>query len=270
MLALAAMALAAPGAMALEYADMNAVGGYGPYQAINGGEFTLRISAAQADSGIVAGNGAGSTWSFYDSKTRSQVLGSQNEYNFQTFCAEGSAYIYSGQPVDVTIADSTKFENKPLSVGAAWIYAQFASGQLADDGYAYAGGTAAQIAARKDSAWALQNTIWWLMGTEGYGKDTPAKRLAAAPNNVYTTLVKSTFAGTSMFDDNAGLYGVAVVRLWADGDAGRQLPGNDRQDQLVLTTQGGNKTPDGGFTLALLGMSLTGLGALRRRFKPAR
>jgi hypothetical protein len=180
-----------------------------------------------------------------------------NQPSFQTFCVEGSEYVYSNTAFDATTSQSTHAEGHTLTVGAAWLYTQFASGQLA--GYNYGAG-------RTTTAADLQRTIWWLMGTEGY-----SQTLAAAPANVYTTLVMGTFTGDTLFIANAGQYGVAVMRLWADGDIGRELSGNRRQDQLILTGPVGNSipTPDGGFTLALLGISLTGLAAFRRRFRPA-
>jgi len=239
--------------LAVPYADVHTpASGFGPYQTGSGGEFTLIIDGAQAGSGIVAGTGAGSTYSFYDANTRG-VGGSGT--SFQTFCVEGSEFIAGNTAYDVTTGSATKFEGKTLTVGAAWLYALFASGQLPYYNYS--------VGSRAATAGDFQQTIWWLMGTEGY-----TQTLGAAPANAFTTLVEQQFTGNTVFYANVNQYPVAVLKLWSNGDAGAEAMGDKAQDQLVLTgTVGHNLVPDGGMTVALLGFALTGLGLVNRKIR---
>jgi len=134
------------------------VGGYGPYQAGQGGEFTL-------DPGV------GLEWvlSGYNSAKQTRNAGTTGsaagtgDDTFQTFCMEKSEYIYANTTFDVTISNAatlggTTNSSDPLSIGTAYLYYNFAKGLLAPYNY---NGTEAQ---REASAAALQNTIWWLEG----------------------------------------------------------------------------------------------------------
>src|SRR5262245_25288618 len=57
--------------------------GYGPYQTGVGGEFTFRMSAA--DAGLLSG---------YSTAASSQTANFVSSCSFQTFCVEGPEYIY--------------------------------------------------------------------------------------------------------------------------------------------------------------------------------
>ena len=243
------LALSITAATALPIAEVSTIGGYGAYQTGSGGEFTLEITSAETGSGIVSGTGAGSTWLLYDDKTRNQVSGFQS--NFQTFCVEGSERLAWNTKFDATTGSNTLSEGKVLTVGAAWLYWQFATGQLS--GYNYGNN-------RTTTAGALQKTLWWLMGTAGY-----TKQISENPNNLFSSLVMNTYGnGSAMFEPNAGQYDVSILRLWNDSDNGMEEIKNGFQDVLVLT----NPVPDTGLTVTLLGVAMTGMAMIRRRIRP--
>lgn len=121
-----------------------------------------------------------------------------------------------------------------ISKGTAWLYLNFAQGNLS--GYNYSTGSLGNA-----SAAALQATIWWL---EGEG---------ANPNNMFSNLVMTL---PNYLNDNMGFYNVGVLNLW--GDPNRTKPA---QDQLVLL----QPVADNGTTVALLGLSLLGLVSVQRK-----
>src|SRR6266850_6117964 len=96
--------------------QVSTVDNYGRLQTGLGGEFTLNLGTV--------GAGWGSTWSYYDPVARNQD--SIGTPNFQTFCVEGSEYIYPNSTYDVTVGQITMFGGKTLNKGAAWLYAEFA------------------------------------------------------------------------------------------------------------------------------------------------
>ncbi len=106
-------------------------------------------------------------------------------------------------------------------------------GSLAD--YAWSG------SARLDSAYALQQTLWWL---QGFG---------IQPTNPFSQAVLAHFGTYEIArGGSATEWGVYAVDLYTrDADA---------QDMLVFV-------PDGGTTLMLLGGALMGIGALRRKMR---
>src|SRR5450432_678995 len=137
---------------------MSTVDGYGPFQYGQGGEFTFQSTDLSA---FIAG--------YYS--------GAKNQYaaatpNFQTFCVEGAETVSPNTTYTFAFNSKTVASaNQPLSVGAAFLYSQFASGALLSStpGYNYAntGGTRATIGG---SANLLQNAIWHYMGgIEGTG-----------------------------------------------------------------------------------------------------
>jgi len=121
----------------------------------------------------------------------------------------------------------------PISVGTAWLYYNFATGNLAN--YNYGAGRAA-------SAAALQNTIWWL------------EQEAADPGagNVFRTAVLAQFGNSAAaaMADNNGAYAVQVLNLTT-------LAGGLAQDMLIVTPIPG--------ALILLGPALLGLAGFRKR-----
>ena len=254
------VAAAAPRLMAVE-TDVQTVDGYGPYQTGVGGEFTLQGLDPTMDA-IINAYGAGA-------KNQYNVSGATP--NFQTFCVEGREYIYANTKVSVVFNNQSVYTDVALTKGAAWLYSQFAQGTLY--GYNYANGTISGVhsglnygdgsraGSASSSAQLLQNAIWALMGgQEGQTYDG---------SNPFEAAAASQFGGWANADSAAatGLDGVYVLNLWAAGSPG---VGTGYQDQLVYVAQGltiPNVVPDGGTTVLLLGMALTGLGFVARRVR---
>ena len=130
--AMATPALAAPTTFQM---GVSAAQPFGPYKSAVGGEFTLTptspfIPLTGYVSGVTSDLG---------------VKGS-----FQTFCIEAD------KPIDGYPATYFGDMADTASRGTGWLYSQFAMGILAD--YVWAG------AGRLDTAYLLQQTIWWLEG----------------------------------------------------------------------------------------------------------
>jgi hypothetical protein len=211
--------------------------GYGPYQTGQGGEFTLDPND---DLSWVLGN--------YDSKAL--LYGGTA---FQTFCLEENEYIYGNTVHSATLSNAAikggvggvgSGTADPVSVGTARLYYEFAKGSLAN--YNYSATTAAEVTARKASAAALQQTIWWLEGELSTLSDS----------NIFKIYIldKYVTAAAAMADNN-GAYPVMALNLWALGHPGEL--NYLRQDQLVVTPIPG--------AIWLLGAGLVGLVGIRRR-----
>lgn len=195
---------------ALANLTVQTVGGYGPYQRGNGGEFTL-LPNFDASS--------------YDSFASDFVQAG----TFQTFCVETGEYIYPNSSYDITFSDHSERTGNHLTLGAAQLYSQFASGTLS--GYS-----------RSDAdIMALQAAIWYYMG------------VGSNPDNKFSKIAN----GLAQVD--AGYDGVYVMNLWAPGQVG--TASGARQDQLFY------RVPDGGTTVMLLGMSFFGVAAFRRKLQ---
>ena len=213
---------AVPVMLANQVTVEGAPGGYGPYQTGGGGEFTFKPDA-----------GLSYVLNSYEGLAKNQGVSG----TFQSFCVEDREIIYPNTTLNVVLNDHSVYSGQTLSVGAAWLYAQFATGQLA--GYDH---SAAKIGD-------LQNSIWMLMHENIDSRN-------AVYNHTYYDLAVSTFGSSGVFAADNGAHHVAVMNLW-DGTPNTQ--GNQRQDMLIYGV------PDGGTTCALLGMALTGLGLARRK-----
>lgn len=214
---------------------------YGPYQSGVGGEFTLNdINGTPANSWLdLSGYVADKTSNF------------GGITSFQTFCVEENEYIYPhGAIYDVQVSDSAVNGGlgggnpDPVSLGTSWLYNQYSRGVL--PGYTYTG-----IVARKDSAALLQNAIWWLE-QEG---------TTYTDSNIFMLAAYEKFGGEAGARANGGgrAYGVYVLNLTGVDHAPIGVQG---QDQLYYA-------PDGGTTLALLGIALCGMSIVWRRFRSA-
>jgi hypothetical protein len=203
---------------------------FGPYQTGRGGEFTaLPIGFS------VGGYVAGVTGDLVEKGT------------FQTFCLEMRENSNTGL-YDVTRIQVTQYGGVTLNKGTAWLYEQFRIGQL--NSYVYGAG-------RQTTAAALQNEIWFLMGQ------------IETPDATFDPIVNAAalLGSWNVLDPSTGWLNVGVLNLWAVGQVDTRT--GARQDFLVSIVPqiGPIIVPDGGLTLALLGMGLCGLGVVSHRIR---
>jgi len=176
--------------------------------------------------------------------------------NFLTFCLEDHEYFYPGhtytyQLSGAAIAGGPNHDSSTpgidiISQGTALLYSQFATGVLPN--YFNANRTA--------NAANLQLAIWGLEDElSGADQEAAAGGLA----NPYVKLVVDTYGSWASAQANYSGSAVKVVNVY-DLTGSDGLSGVNRQDQLIYV-------PDGGATIALLGMGLSGLALVPRRFR---
>jgi hypothetical protein len=205
--------------------------GFGPYVLGDGGEFTVTPDAGLA--GILGGYSNGVTRS---------VPGFPG--SFQTFCAERNEYLTPGTTYDVTLNNVTVFSAKPLTIGAAYLYQQFATGQLLDYNFSDSPlGSRAGTTGFHGDAFELQRALSYFMGEYSFDQYNIYMNgqvpVPANPFGVYT--------GTQ----------VSLMNLWAPGQP--HDPAHAFQDLFVLTS-----VPEPS-TFALAGLGAAALLALHRR-----
>lgn len=171
---------------------------------------------------------------------------------FQSFCLEFTEHFTAGTVYNYTISNAAVLGGAggavggadPLSLGTAWLYAQFAQGTLVNFDYG---------AGRKDSNSALQLAIWFLenetSAIPGYGS------YGAPGDNIFLDAAFAMFGSVADARADAnGAFGVQVLNL---------TTGNTHaQSQLYFSGQ--QNVPDTGATLALFGLTLAGLLGIRR------
>ena len=161
---------------------------------------------------------------------------------FLTFCLEYNEYITSGQTYHYNddlqyyahkggVGGQTETDKDYLSMGTAWLYAEFARGNL---------GTV-NFGALQKAFWMLENEITFA-------------------TNSYVSLVQNQFGQTWNTAAN-GAYGVSVLNLKQKDNQGRWV---HKQSQLYF---GGlpKQVPDAGATAVLLAVGVGMLAAFRRK-----
>jgi hypothetical protein len=232
-------ALAALGASKVASANPTLVLKLGTYQSGEGGEFTA-MESLPGSFGIQG-------YSPWTSVSTGSTITS-----FDTFCVQAGgddvvftpghryAYAYSGNILGGAL------DPRALNIDVAWLYAQFAKGDLT--GYDYSNVHHQRTA---DAA-ILQNEIWFLEGEGGVDNASLDALIAGAHlTGSYTT----------------GEFGVDVLNLWNINSDG--VATSAAQNQLVYNDGGfnqhGHPIPDNGLTIALIGVSFLGLALIRRK-----
>jgi len=209
---------------------------YGPYQTGVGGEFTLTPL-----------NPTG--WLDLSNYASAARVGG----GFQTFCLEGSEFIggysstYNASMNRNAVWGGIGPSGDPLSVGTGWLYSQFATSDW-ESGYGLSYNYTS-VSGRRADADLFQKAIWWLEGEESVSYNASNKFMAA--------VVARFGSRTAAKADGGWLYGVYALNL-TTANGGRV------QDQLYFS---GIPVPDGGATIALLGLAIAGLGIMSRRFR---
>ena len=161
---------------------------------------------------------------------------------FRTFCLEKLVSSSLGVAYDANASGMTQNSHIPLNQGTAWLFRQFTQGTL--PGYDHS--PAAQAS--------LQNEIWYLMGLQ-----------LPTPDNTYgfDSLAQAN-GGTGAYNPfTAGPDAVYVVNVYDLGTMNSDGIGIGDHQDLLWTAP----VPDGGLTVALLGLGLTGIGAISRRVR---
>jgi len=164
--------------------------------------------------------------------------------SFATFCMEYNEHIQMGVTYYYEVSTAAKYNGNgttdPISMATAWLYNEFLNGTLSG----YTGDTA--------SANKLQRALWYLEGEAGGSTQTAA-------NNSFLAAALGALGAIAMNNAN-GAYGVHVMNLWSSYNAATGVYSGAKQDQLI-------RVPDGGTTLALLGMSMGLVAFATRRIR---
>lgn len=209
-------------------------------------QITMKTVGADGISGdgVVSGNYWADPVGGFESILDNYVAGQSKDAastRFWTFCLEYNEHFSANTTYDVELNNGAKaggaggniVDGKDIiSVGTAYLYENFAQGTLGSFIYDNA------------SAAALQDMIWYLEG----------EKTLSSYGDTFTGLLTGLFG--SLDNAKADYTGTAV------GVMNLTQNGYNRQDQLVFH---GSSVPDGGATLALLGLGLTGLAVFKRR-----
>ena len=220
--------------------------------------------------GVYPGNGGGE----FTADTSVNYTGnyaSEATYDggFETFCIEvgvefypyneyGTTYNYGIGQISQPLSNGGEGSATPLSMGAAWLYYEFAEGYL--NGFNYTYSSANGVGTRQYDDNLLQAAIWAFQGGQTYGS-YPSLTSTETSNPYYLAALAALGGTTDADAASDGAYDVSILQL-------TDSSGNAAQNQLVMTGTGPTPVPvvpDGGMTLALLGGSLIGLQTLRRK-----
>ena len=211
------------------------------YSAGQGGEFRI-----EPDTGFTLSNSA------YADTTKNQggVAGS-----FQSFCLEVTEYIYDNSYIKVSETfvngnpgshayKGSESGGDDLDPETAWLYTQFATGQLTD--YAYTG--TVDGLNRSQTAGALQRLIWATEEEGGNDFMSPFKGISL--NDAQRSLItdwETAYLGSGW----SGIGNVRVLQLYGSYSNGEYSC--IRQDQLYLVPV------PGAVLLGLLGLGAAGI-----------
>lgn len=182
---------------------------------------------------------------------------------FETFCLETGVDFSPGTQYYYTLGTVT--QPKPangtgsalsLTVGAAYLYYEFASGGFGSQ-FDYTYGSSGRLA--DDNL--LQAAIWALQGGQSYG-NYPS---GTAGNPYYTDAINA-YGSLAAAQAAYGGADVQVLQMWTTYSGG--VYSGAAQNQLVLTGGGPPPeptVPDGGMTVVLLGGALIGVQVMRRK-----
>ena len=201
----------------------------------------MSASSAFAISTVTFTDGPGSTGGGEFNATTS------DNGNFVTFCLQYNEHISLGGQFYYEISTTTKPGTPdPISKATAWLYNEFLNGTLT--GYSHT----------TTEANRLQKAIWWLED-----EATGAGQIAAnqEANNYVIAALNATGANGKTEAAN-GAYGVYVMNVWSSYDSPNGTYSGAKQDQLIRIP-----VPDGGTTLALLGMSMGFVAYASRRIR---
>jgi hypothetical protein len=241
-----------------------------------GGEFSIEFtSGSLTNASYVDAGLPGDTNPTADMQS-SKNIGAGNTTNFQTFCLEVSedATTPSFFVVGSAAFRGSTTTSDPISVGTAWLYSQFAQGNLTvtNPPYPYAGNYFAPGGlSREAESKALQLAIWALEEESL----TANQQVLIQTNPYYQAALQKFSALPNGARTNAqeGEYGVYVLINFtapkARNDFAKDPLLYDKKfrSQDFLFYSKSVSVPDGGATLVMLGGALVGLGALRRRLK---
>ena len=164
------------------------------------------------------------------------------QLGFGTFCVDrDTPIVVPGQYTAVVNPNGITSSGNQISIGTAWLFQQFAYGTLA--GYDYTPG-----AGRASSAFNLQLAIWTLEGTYNYQGN---------PNggNIFLQKIEQLYGSIAAGSvDNNQQISVGVLLLTDP------RTGQNAQPMLTLL-------PDGGSALILLGMALSSMAVVARKFR---
>ncbi len=169
---------------------------------------------------------------------------------FETFCVELSVEFNPGVTYNFN-QSNTDSQGRALTAGAAYLYYQFAKGNLT--GYDYTGGS------RWSDAGQLQAALWYIQGDQvesGFPN-------GGAGNTYYDDALTALGNAANVEAPNAGQFDVSIMQLWDDA-------GDAHQNQLVISGTPLNRrsVPDGGTTAGLLGLAVVGIVTARKTLAP--
>lgn len=124
---------------------------------------------------------------------------------FPTFCIETTVDFNPGDPYYYSLSQ-TDSQGRSLSLGAAYLYYLFATGNL---NYAYYNNSPGRVA----DAFQLQAALWYLQGGQSYG-GYPNVLLGTDP---YFNLATGPFGSVAgAMAPSGGAYGVYILDLWSN------------------------------------------------------